>query len=116
MHPLRRMPHTVQTRRIEIGGADVESRAGFPPQTNAAGMPIKIRKKQPSGKEIRRSAVLIAPSANGGNTGVVQAYAGRFAICYRNNDRIVLLQYCYSSTILHQQLPRKIDEIFQDSH
>ena len=78
--------------------------------------PIKIRKKQPSGKEICRSAVLIAPRNDGGNKGVVQAYAGRFAICYRNNDRIVLLQYCRSSTILHQQLPRKIDEIFQDSH
>ena len=69
------MPHTVQVRRIEIGGADVESRAGFPPQTNAAGMPIKIRRKQPSGKEICRSAVLIAPSANGGNKGVSKAVA-----------------------------------------
>ena len=106
MHPLRRVPRKVQIRRVEIGGADVESRAGIP---------IKIRRKQPSGKEICRSAVLIMPSANGGNTGVGRL-AGRFAICYRNNDRIVLLQYCRSSTILHQQLPLKIDEIFQDSH
>ena len=67
VHPLRGMPHTVQVRRIEIGGADVESRAGFPPQKNAADMPIKIRRKQPSGKRIRRSVALIAPRNDGGN-------------------------------------------------
>lgn len=67
VHPLRGMPHTVQIRRIEIDGADVESRAGFPPQTNAADTPIKIRRKQPSGKRIRRSVALIAPRNDGGN-------------------------------------------------
>jgi len=58
VHPLRRMPCTVQVRRIEIGGAAVESSAGFSPQTNAADMP--------SGKGILRSAALIGVVSKSG--------------------------------------------------
>ena len=44
-------------------------------RNRAANASIKIRKKQPSGKEICRPVALIAPCNDGGNIGVVQAYA-----------------------------------------
>lgn len=97
------MPRTVQVRRIEIGGADVESCAGFPPQTNAADTPIKIRRKQPSGKRIRRSVALIAPRNDGGNARIVPF----FAVVYVFNRK------AYFRHFRRKIYLRKIHEIFK---